>query len=142
MKIISINLRERQKGPDIMTRNGKIARLPLAIREHINRRLQNGGEGKQIAEWLNTLPEVQALMTAEFDGQPINQNNVSNWKAGGYKDWEDQQEALATARSLAADAGELHEEGGGHLALFSGNHALCVIVSLPLTVLLFPIQTP
>ncbi len=33
-----------------MTRKGKIARLPQAIREQINRRLQNGGEGKQIAE--------------------------------------------------------------------------------------------
>ena len=52
-----------------MTRNGKIARLPQTIREQINRRLLNGDEGKQIAEWLNTLPEVQALMAAEFDGQ-------------------------------------------------------------------------
>ena len=41
-----------------MTRKGKIARLPQPIREQINRRLENGEEGKQIAEWLNTLPEV------------------------------------------------------------------------------------
>jgi hypothetical protein len=40
-----------------MSRNGKIARLPQQIREQINRRLENGEEGKQIAEWLNTLPE-------------------------------------------------------------------------------------
>jgi len=32
-----------------MTRNGKIARLPLAIRGQINRRVQNGGQAKEIA---------------------------------------------------------------------------------------------
>ena len=55
-----------------MTRKGKIARLPLSIREQINRRLQNGDESKQIAEWLNVLPEVIAVLAAEFDAQPIN----------------------------------------------------------------------
>jgi hypothetical protein len=49
-----------------MTRNGKIARLPQPSREQINRRLENGEEGKQIAEWLNTLPEVRSLTAAEF----------------------------------------------------------------------------
>jgi hypothetical protein len=62
-----------------MTRNGKIARLPQEIREQVNRRLQSGGEAKQIAEWLNTLPEVQALMAAEFDGQPVNEPNLSHF---------------------------------------------------------------
>jgi len=77
-----------------MTRNGKIARLPQSIREQINRRLQNGEEAKQIAEWLNTLPEAIAILAAEFDGQAINDVNLSNWKLGGYRDWETQQEAL------------------------------------------------
>jgi len=61
-----------------MTRQGKIARLPHPIPEQINQRLQNGEEGKQIAEWFNTLPEVTSLMAGEFDGQPINENNLSN----------------------------------------------------------------
>jgi len=77
-----------------MARRGKIARLPQTIREQINRRLQNGEEGQQVAEWLNTLPEVAALMKAEFDGQPINEPNLSHWKVGGYCEWEEQQEAL------------------------------------------------
>ena len=80
-----------------MTRRGKIARLPQPIREQINHRLQNGEEGKQIAEWLNTLPEVRSLMAAEFDGQPINEDNLSNWKLGGYRDWEAEQAALQAA---------------------------------------------
>jgi len=59
-----------------MTRNGKIARFPLEICGQINRRLQNGGEGKTILQWLNTLSETTALMTAEFDDRPISGNNL------------------------------------------------------------------
>ena len=77
-----------------MTRNGKIARLPQSIREEINGRLQNGEEGKQITDWLNTLPKVKALMKAEFEGQPVSESNLSHWKLGGYADWEEQQAAL------------------------------------------------
>src|ERR1022692_2843060 len=99
-----------------MTRKGKIARLPQAIREQINRRLQNGAEGKQIAEWLNALPEAFAVLAAEFDGQPINEVNLSNWKLGGYHDWEAQQEALEAVRRFGSDAAELSQAAGGQLA--------------------------
>ena len=67
-----------------MTRRGKIARLPQSIREQVNRRLENGVEGKQIVEWLNGLPKVKAVMAAQFDGQPVNETNLSNWPRGGY----------------------------------------------------------
>ncbi|MGP8238342.1 MAG: hypothetical protein ACLQVW_23420 [Limisphaerales bacterium] len=43
-----------------MTRNGKIARLPLAIRQQLNLRLQNGELAQDRLSWLNHLPEVQA----------------------------------------------------------------------------------
>ena len=95
-----------------MARNGKIARLPNAIREQINLRLQDGGEGKKIAEWLNTLPEVTSLMTAEFDGQPVSAANLSNWKLGGYRDWEEQQAALETALQFQSEAVQLSQAGG------------------------------
>jgi len=90
-----------------MTRNGKIARLPRAIREQVNRKLDDGITGVEIVEWLNTLPEAQALMAAEFDGRPIREQNLSEWKAGGYRDWQMRQEALEMVRSLAEEAGEL-----------------------------------
>ena len=99
-----------------MTRKGKIARLPQPIREQINRRLENGEEGKQIAEWLNTLPEVTAVLAAEFAGQPINEPNLSHWKTGGYRDWEAQQEALEAARLFDSDAAELGRETCPQLA--------------------------
>jgi hypothetical protein len=99
-----------------MTRTGKIARLPHSIREQINNRLRDGEEGKQIAAWLNTLPEAKAVLATEFNGQPINETNLTNWKLGGYRDWEAQQEALEAVRSFGADAAELNQAAGGQLA--------------------------
>jgi hypothetical protein len=110
-----------------MTRKGKIARLPHPVREQINFRLQNGEEGKQIAAWLNTLPEVTALLAGEFDGQPVNETNLSNWKLGGYRDWEAQQEALAAVRRFGADAAEFSQATAGPLA---DHLALCLTARL------------
>ncbi len=90
-----------------MTRNGKIARLPKAIREELNRRLENGGLGVRLVEWLNALPEVKAVLAGEFNGRAISEQNLSEWKAGGYCDWEKHQERRALVRQLAEDAEEL-----------------------------------
>jgi hypothetical protein len=96
-----------------MTRNGKIARLPQSIREEINLRLQNGEEARLIAGWLNTLPKVQALLKAGFDGQPINENNLSNWKLGGFREWQDQQATQEAVHRLAASAAGLRRAASG-----------------------------
>jgi hypothetical protein len=95
-----------------LTRNGKIGRLPRAVREQLNRRLDNGEQGRQLLEWLNSLPEVQAVVAREFGGQPIRKQNLSKWRNGGYTDWLRQQEALDMARQLAAETGELQLVGG------------------------------
>ena len=60
-----------------LTRNGKIGRLPRAVREQLNRRLDNGEQGGQLLEWLNALPEVRDLVAREFGGQPIRKQNLS-----------------------------------------------------------------
>ena len=61
-----------------MTRLGKIARLPRAVREQLNHRLADGEMGKRLVEWLNTLPVVHAVLTAEFGGRAINEQNLSD----------------------------------------------------------------
>jgi hypothetical protein len=99
-----------------LSRHGKIARLPRDIRAQLNRWLQNGEPGNQLVKWLNALPEVQAVLAAGFDGQPINEQNLSAWKQGGYREWLAQQEMLAQARELAANATELMEAADGRLA--------------------------
>jgi hypothetical protein len=92
-----------------MTRNGKIARLPLAIREELNQRLQNGEQGKLLVDWLNGLPEVQAVLRADFHAQPIAENNLSVWKTGGFTAWERDQETREALTSLMESAHSLQQ---------------------------------
>src|SRR5436190_14915780 len=98
-----------------MTGKGKIARLPRGIRDQLNRRLDEGEAGKELVQWLNELPEVRDIMARQFGGRPINEQNLSEWKARGHREWLARQEALAHARELAADAQELGEATDGKL---------------------------
>jgi hypothetical protein len=82
------------------SRVGKIARLPLVIRQQLNQRLQNGEPGQALIQWLNGLPEVQAVLAAHFHGQPIVKQNLSAWKQGGYLDWEEEQSALEAVATV------------------------------------------
>src|SRR6185503_1837826 len=77
--------RTRNKG---RTRIGKIARLPNEVREELNHRLQDGEPGDSLLDWLNGLPKVRKVLAAQFGGRPINKQNLSEWKQGGYRDWE------------------------------------------------------
>jgi hypothetical protein len=90
-----------------ITRNGKIARLPKAVRDELNRRLADGEPGNQLVAWLNDLPEVQKVAAAEFGGRAVREQNLSEWKQGGYQDWLRQQEALELVRGLSAEGEEL-----------------------------------
>ena len=96
-----------------MTRTGKIARLPQHVREPLNRRLRDGEPGGPLLEWLNGLPEAQAILKAQFDGQPINKQNLSEWRLGGFRDWERHQEALDRVRHLAEQGEGLADEADG-----------------------------
>ncbi len=99
-----------------MGQNGKITRLPHEVREQLNRRMKDGEEGKGLIEWLNGLPEVRAVLAEEFDGQPIGPNNLSQYRKRGFWEWVNQQEALAEARRLACDAGEVEQAVPGALS--------------------------
>ncbi len=96
----------------LMTRTGKIARLPREIREQLNRRLDDGETGKKLVRWLNSSPKVKAILKAEFGGRPINEPTLTEWKKGGYREWLDQQEAKELVPLLAAEAEELNPVTG------------------------------
>jgi hypothetical protein len=93
------------------TRLGKIARLPRTVRNELNQRLDDGEPGHRLVEWLNGLPEVQAVLAAEFAGWPINAQNLTDWKQGGHRDWIAQQDTLELVQRLREDAAELRAEG-------------------------------
>src|SRR5258706_9401477 len=82
------------------TRTGKIARLPDSIREELNHRLQNNERGKSLIKWLNGLSEVQAVLNEHFDSKPIYDQNLTEWKKGGFDDWQMRQGALKLAQNL------------------------------------------
>lgn len=98
-----------------MIRNGKIARLPRDIRDQLNRRLADAEPGDTLLPWLNSLPEVQAVLARQFGGVPVSKQNLSEWRAGGFAEWQTRQDTLADARELAADAAELEAVTDGRL---------------------------
>ena len=83
-----------------MTRKGKIARLPRNIRETLNSRLENGEPGADLVLWLNTQPEVRAILAADFQGRAITEQNLSDWRQGAYLDWLRKQETSERVSTL------------------------------------------
>jgi hypothetical protein len=90
-------------------RNGKIARLPFAIRDMVNRMLRNN------------IPHSKIVGALDEHGITVTQRNVSNWKTrGGYRDWCDQQDRAVETHLLqdnliehlrTTDATQLSEVG-------------------------------
>jgi hypothetical protein len=93
------------------TRHGKIARLPKVLRDQLNRRLQDGEAARSLLAWLNGLPEVRALLAAEFAGRALRPQNLSEWRRGGYRDWLAQREVLELAKGMGESVTELQAEG-------------------------------
>src|SRR5436190_24158752 len=84
-----------------MTRKGKIARLPRAVREELNDKLLEGEPGNYLVNWLNEQEEVQEVLKESFGGRSITEQNLSEWKQGGYEDWLRHQDAMEqTGRAM------------------------------------------
>jgi len=94
-----------------LCRHGKIARLPHAVREELNLRLQDGESGKGLVAWLNGLPEAKAALRREFGGCAINEQNLSDWKQGGFRDWVAKREAEELMDDTLAECRGLKKDG-------------------------------
>jgi len=88
-----------------MQRKDKIALLPLPLRTQINLRLAAQPDGAELLAWLNAIPGFPDLLAAEFAGEPVSQQNLDEWRQGGFREWYAQREMFDEARELAADAG-------------------------------------
>jgi hypothetical protein len=93
------------------TRNGKIANLPNDVREQLNLRLLEGETGRELAAWLNALPEVQSVLGLQFNGSPISEVNLTYWRQGGYLQWITERECFDSARALAEGDCDLAKTG-------------------------------
>ena len=93
-------------------RTGKIARIPHHLREELNRRLRDGEICQKLLDWLNAIPEVQAILQAHFHGEPIKQPNLSQWVQGGYQDWVQRQEGMEISWNLMEHAQDLNRTVG------------------------------
>ncbi len=94
-------------------RNGKNAKLPRALRDQINRAFDAGQSAVSIARELNKIPEVKAMLEAHFEGRPISPQNLSEWKGGGYRDWQLRQELILQHQEFAANLHELSQTAEG-----------------------------
>jgi hypothetical protein len=93
-----------------MARTGKIARLPQVLRSELNRRLRDGGNGATLVEWLNALPEVKEVLEADFAGRPLNEQNLSEWRQGGFREWQRHQDSCDLVRGLVERSDDLDDE--------------------------------
>ena len=81
-------------------RNGKVARLPFAVRCDINRMLDDGLPYKVIIEKLGD------------SGKHLNEDNLSNWRLGGFQDYLKAQAVNDRARSQTEAAAEVVRKDG------------------------------
>jgi hypothetical protein len=92
-----------------MTRTGKIAKLPPLLQEELNHQLERGVPGRVLVAWLNDHPAVQAVLREFFEGAPVNEQNLSAWRCGGFADWQTRREFFDQVREVATDAGDFEK---------------------------------
>lgn len=85
-------------------RVGKVARLPVNIREEINSQLLDGKSGPQIISWLKTR-----------DVTDITVQNLSEWRQGGYQDWLKSSTQMDRIRERAELSLRMAQAAGGSL---------------------------
>ena len=117
-----------------MTRNGKIARLPSAVREELNIRLHDGEMGKELVAWLNSVPEVKATLKKYFNGHAVTEQNLSEWRTGGFEEWQRQQASAEFCRTLAGNSAELQLESNGGDPRPTGYRSMADRMAVVLTV--------
>jgi hypothetical protein len=79
--------------------------------QQLNQRLADGEAGNRLVEWLNSIPAVMKVMAEQFDSRPINENNVSEWRQGGFEEWLTLQASLDETRVISENAGQVSETG-------------------------------
>ena len=94
--------------------------MPFLVREELNRRLRDGETGKVLVGWLNALPEVREVVEALFGGKVIREQNLSDWRKGGYRDWLEREERLELTVRMGEEVAEEKRRPGRARSPFLG----------------------
>ena len=86
--------------------------MPKEIREQLNHRLENGWRGARLVNWLNDQPEVKEVLREQFHGRAINEQNLSQWREGGYVDWQRHQQTQAQIKWVVERSDDVGEAEG------------------------------
>jgi len=86
------------------TRKGKIGRLPFNIREDLNHRIMDNVPTNEILIWLATDAMVTDVLRQLFEGRKITEQNLSEWRQGGYQEWLTYRSTIENVRDLAENA--------------------------------------
>jgi len=100
------------------TGNGKIANLPPGIRDELNFRISDGAAGNELVAWLNSKPEVTEVVNQLFDGAPISEQNLSEWRKRGYQKWLAHRNFVDESNAISDNSGDIAETGIGCDKLF------------------------
>ena len=99
-----------------MARTGKIARLPLRIRDELNMRLRDNESGQTILEWVNGLDVTKEQLARHFNGEAISDANLSVWRQGGFAEWLNEQTQIDEVKMLSEFSLRAAKAAGGNLA--------------------------
>ena len=94
------------------SRTSKIGRLPKTLRHQLGLRIEDNHSGVDLVQWLNGLPEVQEIIADQFNGSPISEQNLSDWKQSGHLDWLRHEAAVESARHFLETSDGLDEVSG------------------------------
>lgn len=96
-----------------MARHGKIARLKHEHRSRVNEMLRDGASAARVISFVEKLV---AAGERDADGRAIeipNDQNITNWRDGGYQDWLKEQERLADMKHKREFALEIVRQNEG-----------------------------
>jgi hypothetical protein len=105
------------------SRGFNIARLPFEIRELINHQLLDNEPAKNIVTWLNTDSAVRVCIERLFEGRPVTEHNISEWRQGGYEEWLAERACLENICDLSEKAARVS------LTDISAEHLLMVLTA-------------
>lgn len=98
------------------TRQGKIARLPRALRDALNLKLEDNLPASVILPWINGHKVAKDILARDFEGAEISAQNLSEWRNGGYAEWSKGREKEESIRALADYSHRLAEASGKDLS--------------------------